>query len=139
MGIEWQELKDHFAFVGPVAFANVRQPQRPASASSSKGASPAPGTGVGEIRYDFPAHTRQAMATLNGSSLQGFRITLQLDQTSKDGTKLIVYGLAPGIEWQEMKDHFAQIGVVAYANVTSRGPGSAKGGGKGGGKFGGKR
>merc|ERR1719507_1396909 len=76
------------------------------------------------------------MIELHGSTLQGHQITLQMDQTSKDNTKLIVYGLAPGIEWQEMKDPFSRIGVVAYANVTSRGPGTAACGKKGGGKKG---
>jgi len=126
LDINWQELKDHFSLAGTVAFANIRPPTAPVDMRNA-----AADGGVGEVRYDSPADTRTAMMQLNGSTLHGYRLSLQLDATSKDGTKLIVYGIAPGVEWQEMKDHFGQIGVVAYANVNTRIL-SSKGTGKGG-------
>merc|ERR1712151_1421811 len=57
----------------------------------------------------------------------------RLDPHSKDNTRLIVTGIPPGMEWQELKDHFKPIGRVAHANVKG---GSGKGGkgGKGGGE-----
>jgi len=126
LNINWQELKDHFSLAGIVAFANIRPPTAPVDMRNA-----AADGGVGEVRYDSPVDTRMAMMQLNGSTLHGYRLSLQLDATSKDGTKLIVYGIAPGVEWQEMKDHFGQIGVVAYANVNTRTL-SSKGTGKGG-------
>mmetsp|Transcript_5415 Transcript_5415/g.10174 ORF Transcript_5415/g.10174 Transcript_5415/m.10174 type:complete len:578 (-) Transcript_5415:141-1874(-) len=115
LDINWQELKDHFSLAGPVAFANIGPPSAPVDMRNA-----AVDGGVGEVRYDSPADTRMAMMQLHGSTLHGYQLSLQLDATSKDGTKLIVYGIAPGVEWQEMKDHFGQIGVVAYANVNTR-------------------
>jgi len=120
LGIEWQEVKDHFSQCGHVSFASVRLPPLGPAAQAQKIPPPIPGTGIGEVRYDSPADTRRAVMQLNGSLLNGYPITLQMDATSKDGTKLIVYGIAPGVEWQEMKDHFGRIGVVAFANITSK-------------------
>merc|ERR1719387_2757788 len=83
-------------------------------------------------------HTQQALAMLNGSSLGGSTIKVALDQTSIDGTKLIVTGVPPGIEWQELKDHFGQIGKVAFAGIQQGGKGGSKGFptlGKGGNDF----
>merc|ERR1719499_2349764 len=71
----------------------------------------------GEIRYDNPMCAQQALAGLQGTELNGAQITIGQDVTSKDGTKLWVTGIAPGTSWQELKDHFAQAGQVAFANV----------------------
>merc|ERR550532_162820 len=37
--------------------------------------------------------------------------------SSHDGTKLVVYGLPVGVQWQQLKDHFAQCGLVNFANL----------------------
>lgn len=117
-GVSWQELKAHFCqAVGKVAYANV-------SPSGAGGAA----TQVGEVRYDDPAHTSQAFQTLNGSNLRGSIISLNYSPGSADQSKLIVHGIPLGTGWQELKDHFSQIGQVAFANVFT-----PKGGGKGGG------
>merc|ERR1719162_2971755 len=50
--------------------------------------------------------------------------------TSQDGSKLIVKGIPPGVEWQELKDHFASLGQVAFADVKGAGKGKHKGVGK---------
>eukprot|EP00747_Dinoflagellata_sp_TGD_P164563 gnl/TRDRNA2_/TRDRNA2_184657_c0_seq1.p1 gnl/TRDRNA2_/TRDRNA2_184657_c0~~gnl/TRDRNA2_/TRDRNA2_184657_c0_seq1.p1 ORF type:complete len:240 (+),score=52.32 gnl/TRDRNA2_/TRDRNA2_184657_c0_seq1:70-789(+) len=84
----------------------------------------------GEIRYDDPSHAQQAMNMLNGSMLAGSQISIEFDMSSKDSTKLIVHGIPPGIQWQELKDHFKVIGTVAYSGIKGD---NNKGGGKGGG------
>merc|ERR1719329_1871186 len=91
---------------------------------------------IGEIRYDNPLHAQMAVAMLNGSAFNGGMITVNWDMNSKDGTKLIVEGIPPGTEWQELKDHFAQMGTVAFAGVKGAAKGKGKGGDVGGG-FGG--
>merc|ERR1719491_2760848 len=88
---------------------------------------------VGEIRYDDPMHAQMAVSDLNGSTFSGSTITVRLDTKSKDGTKLVVEGVPSGTEWQELKDHFSQMGTVAFAGVK----GAAKGNGKGGDPWGG--
>lgn len=116
-GTGWQELKDHFAQIGtPVAFAALK-------GADNHG-------GKGEVRYDNPEHAQIAVSTLNGSTLGGSQIAVALDHNSQDGSKLTVTGIPPHIEWQDLKDHFAQVGQVAFANV---GEGKGKGKGKGGG------
>lgn len=79
-----------------------------------------------EIRYDDPTHTAQAIQSLNGSSIKGGQITVQLDPRSKDGTKLVVSGIPAGLHWKAVKDHFGQIGTVAFAGPKD------ESGGKGG-------
>eukprot|EP00927_Polykrikos_kofoidii_P008446 TRINITY_DN13500_c0_g1_i1.p1 TRINITY_DN13500_c0_g1~~TRINITY_DN13500_c0_g1_i1.p1 ORF type:complete len:352 (-),score=80.47 TRINITY_DN13500_c0_g1_i1:61-1116(-) len=107
-GTEWQELKDHFAVIGNVAFANVNGVQTRGQKFR------------GEVRFETTIGAAQALSLLQGSSLMGSTITLDADPTSKDGTKLIVTGIAPGTGWQELKDHFAQVGhPLAFANVSS--------------------
>lgn len=113
-GSGWQELKDHFSQAGPVAYAGI---------VNKAGTGPV----TGEVRYDNPEHAKMAMSMLNGSTLRGAQISLLPAQGSVDGSKLIVNGMSPGTEWQELKDHFAQIGQVAFAQVS----GGSKGGGKG--------
>jgi len=118
---EWQELKDFFAQHGHTPIF--------AGTSSSSG-----GSVSAEVRFDDPQHAQGALQLLNGSILGGAEIKVILDATSSDGSKLRVTGIPPGLEWQEVKDHFAQCGTVAFVNVD--GEKGAKGGniGKGSGK-----
>jgi len=116
-GTEWQEVKDHFGQIGTIAFAE-------AYSSDNKL--------KGEIRYDDPSHAQIAMATLNGSLLQGSPISIEFDMGSRDNSRLIVHGIPAGCEWQELKDHFKTIGTVAFSDIKgAKGKGK---GGKGGGK-----
>jgi len=115
-GIEWQELKDHFKQCGTVAFVQVND-------GKAKGG--------GEVRFDDAATAQHAVDTLNGSNLGGANITVMLDMNSQDRTKLIIGNIPPGIEWQELKDHFKQCGTVAFVKVNDEGKGKGKGGGKG--------
>merc|ERR1719265_2825144 len=72
---------------------------------------------IGEVRFDDPNAALAAAAALNGSDMNGSIITVDMDPLSKDGSKLKVSGIPPGAEWQELKDHFAPFGVVAFADV----------------------
>mmetsp|Transcript_12889 Transcript_12889/g.22272 ORF Transcript_12889/g.22272 Transcript_12889/m.22272 type:complete len:416 (-) Transcript_12889:66-1313(-) len=124
--VQWQELKDHFAQAGgDVLFAEV-------SAGTAMG-----GEMTGEVRFEDAEAANTALTSMNGSFLGGGRIFIQTDPTSHDGTKLIVRGVQPGVEWQELKDHFGSVGTVAFCTIKPA-PGSAvlapaKGIGKNGG------
>jgi RNA recognition motif-containing protein len=123
---QWQELKDHFATIGQVAFANVKPPTGFGGGFGGfdMGKGCGGGVGMGEVRFDDPSLVHAAVQSLDGSDLGGSAITVRIDQTSKDGSKVIVSGIPPGVDWQRLKDHFSSVGQVAYASV--------KGGGKGG-------
>jgi len=83
---------------------------------------------VGLIRYDDPMSAQHALETLNGSYLMGSPITVEVDPSSAEGTKLVVHGVPGGCAWQELKDHFKECGVVAYAGFRED-AGSFGGGG----------
>lgn len=120
-GAAWQELKDHFASVGTVLHADTT-PLIPGQ------------TITGEVRFEDPQHAQLALKTLNGSLLGPNQIFIALDQLSTDKTKLAISGISPTTDWQELKDHFASMGTIAYADVHKQQGG---GKGKGAGKFGG--
>jgi len=129
-GVGWQELKDHFKEAG-LAIAFVDLGTRGATkGGATAGMGGMGGVGTGEVRYDEPNHAALAVKRLNGSFFMGAQIFVTLDERSKDRSKLIVSGIPPGAQWQELKDHFKVIGNVAHASV-----GGAKAGGKGGGMF----
>ena len=66
------------------------------------------------------ATAQQAMAVLQGATMEDSQSTIALDSTSKDMTKLSITGVPAGAGWQELKDHFAQAGmVVAYAGFKA--------------------
>eukprot|EP00927_Polykrikos_kofoidii_P059228 TRINITY_DN5435_c0_g2_i1.p1 TRINITY_DN5435_c0_g2~~TRINITY_DN5435_c0_g2_i1.p1 ORF type:complete len:375 (-),score=66.26 TRINITY_DN5435_c0_g2_i1:86-1210(-) len=106
-GTGWQELKDHFQEAGhPTVFACI---------VSSNASGPC----LGEVRYDNAEHAKEAMTSLNGSQIGNSQVFVMAAPGSVDGTKLVVQGLAPGTPWQEVKDHFAQIGPVAFCQVVA--------------------
>eukprot|EP00933_Yihiella_yeosuensis_P081193 TRINITY_DN94754_c0_g1_i1.p1 TRINITY_DN94754_c0_g1~~TRINITY_DN94754_c0_g1_i1.p1 ORF type:complete len:566 (+),score=132.85 TRINITY_DN94754_c0_g1_i1:66-1700(+) len=128
--VEWQELKDHFSQCGTVAFANTGN-QR--AKGAGKGYQPAPlppgSPPVGEVRFTNPEDASAAIVQFNGSEFLGKIISVQADQSSTDGSKLLIYDLPDEAQWQELKDHFGSVGRVAYAGI--RGGSGGKGGGKG--------
>mmetsp|Transcript_97595 Transcript_97595/g.271522 ORF Transcript_97595/g.271522 Transcript_97595/m.271522 type:complete len:545 (+) Transcript_97595:100-1734(+) len=110
--VDCEELKAHFSGVGAVIYAGP--PKKP----GGKG----PANGIGEVRYETPEEAQQAVSVLNGSVIEGATISAMLDQSSKDNSKLIITGLPSGLQWQELKDHCAQGGRVAYVNVKQGPP-----------------
>jgi len=74
-------------------------------------------TGQGEVRYSNALEAQTAIATLSGTDFKGSRITVGVDMTSQDGTKVWITGIPLGTSWQELKEHFTWAGAVAFANV----------------------
>merc|ERR1719464_616561 len=127
--IQWQDLKDQCKQVGSVAYCNVRHMGGSGEVpGETPYQAPAHASHEGEVRYDAVEHTQLAMTQLNGSVLGGAQIWVRLDANSKDGTRLIVSGIPSHVQWQELKDHFATIGQVAFAEIR-KGKGKGKGGG----------
>lgn len=134
-GTEWQEVKDFFGQIGAVLFSEAFNPNVKQT---------------GEIRYEDPGHADQALKMLNGSMLGGSPISIEPDNSQcwdgspSSNTRLIVRGIPLGIAWQELKDHFKQVGPVAFGDIqggkgSKGGKGKGKDSGKGGcGKEGGK-
>merc|ERR1740121_1527389 len=123
-GFEWQELKDLLtrATGATPEFADTTASRGPAAAA--------------EVRFENEADAMQAVQLLNGTSIGGGELTVTLDEGSQDRTRLIVSGVPPGVEWQELKDHFGQVGTVAYANIPKPGQKGGKGANGKGGDFG---
>eukprot|EP00435_Cladocopium_sp_Y103_P048566 s975_g14.t1 len=72
-----------------------------------------------EVRFDNPDDALEALARSNGSLIHGYQVSVELDPGSMDQSKLRVAGLPPGMQWQEVKDHFSQFGRVGFAQVRS--------------------
>lgn len=128
-GAHWNDLKQHFGQVGPVAYAAVPQGDMGAAVSSTQGKKPQPKVisgmaGAGEVRYVNSTHAQAALQSLAGLTLRGQPITITVDPKSQDETKLMVSDLPEGVDWKELRDHFAQFGEVAYAGVL--GPGEVR-------------
>jgi hypothetical protein len=49
--------------------------------------------------------------------MRGQPIFVKQDLTFQDGTKVLVTGMPAGLGWQELKDHFAQVGDVQFTNI----------------------
>lgn len=116
-GADWQELKDHFSQVGPVAYAGILNKNAAHNAAFGGCGGPL----AGEVRFESAEHSQAAVQMLHGSMLGSAIIQVSFSPSSADGTKLLVQGLAPGTAWQELKDHFSQIGPVAFAQVLGAG------------------
>merc|ERR1740116_274113 len=86
------------------------------------------GGGMGEVRFQLAESASVAVQALNGSMIMGQQITVTPDVSSKDGTKVLVSGLGPGVGWQELKDHFGQAGAIAFADLKKGGGAAAMGG-----------
>mmetsp|Transcript_148588 Transcript_148588/g.386345 ORF Transcript_148588/g.386345 Transcript_148588/m.386345 type:complete len:366 (+) Transcript_148588:871-1968(+) len=54
---------------------------------------------------------------LDGTNLGGGTLAVQLDQRSKDATKIQVRGVPANLDWGTLKSHFERCGKVEYANV----------------------
>lgn len=82
----------------------------------------------GEVRFRAAEAAQRAVQHLNQSLYLDKQISVALDPMSPDGTKVVVTNMPAGIAWQELKDHFGQVGEVHYANI---GRTADIGGGKG--------
>lgn len=71
----------------------------------------------GEVRYRDPEAAARAVRELNGSVVSGNAIKVMLDPNAQDGTKVVISNMPAGMAWQDLKDHFVQLGHVHYANI----------------------
>lgn len=137
----WQSLKDHFKVAGEIEYASVlKTPQ-----GQSKG--------CGMVDYKTNGEAQQAVALLDGSTLDGRVITVKLDVEGKkrqfeirqtgappvpQGRQLFQVGdheckrvfvgnLAYDTNWQALKDHFTSVGSVELASVLLRPDRTSKG------------
>lgn len=131
VGTLHEELRDHFSGAGIVLF--VGPPWRPnvhPSWPTSGGAGGTPEHSVAEVRYESPEEAQRAVEFLDGSELEGVKVSAMLDQSSKDGSKILVTQLPAGVQWQTVKDYCSQGGQVAYVNMrrpANQGPRTASG------------
>eukprot|EP00927_Polykrikos_kofoidii_P072556 TRINITY_DN6865_c0_g1_i1.p1 TRINITY_DN6865_c0_g1~~TRINITY_DN6865_c0_g1_i1.p1 ORF type:complete len:859 (-),score=142.58 TRINITY_DN6865_c0_g1_i1:92-2668(-) len=131
-----QVLVEHFSQVGTVAWTGMRIGGQPVKDYNEQGIpipgqTPAPAPEVeiqppaapviGEVRYTEAAFAHQAIQMYNGTIFNGVQISVVLDRMAKDGTRVLVMGLPPGTFWKDLKDHFAQVGSVAFAGIKPTG------------------
>jgi len=112
-GYAWQDLKDVMKQAGSVIRADVLFQD---------------GTTVGIVEFASVADARVAIATLNNVNISQHIVTLQFHNNApaeirhvRDTAsvrKVYVGQLAWGVAWQDLKDHFKQIGVVTRADVA---------------------
>eukprot|EP00401_Gymnodinium_catenatum_P026638 CAMPEP_0117510154 /NCGR_PEP_ID=MMETSP0784-20121206/27844_1 /TAXON_ID=39447 /ORGANISM="" /LENGTH=839 /DNA_ID=CAMNT_0005305783 /DNA_START=111 /DNA_END=2626 /DNA_ORIENTATION=+ len=76
---------------------------------------------VGEVRFTDPAHAQTAIMQLNGSQLGNRTVQVVLDRMCRDSTRVLVLGLEEGTPWQNLKDHFAHIGPIAFSGLKING------------------
>merc|ERR1712159_495050 len=60
------------------------------------------GQGAGEVRFANPSAAQLALSTLQGSLLKGSQITISVDSTSKDASKVLVGNLGAGTSWTDL-------------------------------------
>eukprot|EP00930_Biecheleria_cincta_P033239 TRINITY_DN23011_c0_g1_i1.p1 TRINITY_DN23011_c0_g1~~TRINITY_DN23011_c0_g1_i1.p1 ORF type:complete len:635 (-),score=125.90 TRINITY_DN23011_c0_g1_i1:97-2001(-) len=118
-GTAWQDLKSAFGDYGAVMFAGIAKSGKGSQSSQGRGGRP---TRTGEVRYETPEEADAAIASLDGADMNGFPITMVADRSSKDSTKVVVSGIPPGVDWQDLKEFCLQAGNVAYAKVMDAGP-----------------
>lgn len=136
-------LYAHFTSAGPVVFANV---------VSRDGRS----RGFGFVEYEHAETAQRACEMLDGSELDGREIRVNISTVAErrprrddgfeprerrefaprepreprarpDGVQVFVGNLAWGTSWQDLKDHFKQVGFVVSADVVKGPDGRSRG------------
>ncbi|CAE7596031.1 unnamed protein product, partial [Symbiodinium pilosum] len=129
-GARAEDLKESFGVFGRIQYAGVdggRFPPPPRATAPMGGFAgrgdgygarrPVFGVGRGTVRFETAEMAEEAVSALDGQELRGATISARLDPSSKDGSKIFVDGLEPSVEWQDLKDFCAQVGVVAFVKV----------------------
>ena len=129
--VSWQDLKDHFKQVGPVMHADVMM--EPGSTRSK---------GCGIVTFNNARDAKTAIQTLHDTDLKGRLIFVREDREgggggamgggkggggggAMGGTSVYVGNLSWEVSWQDLKDHFKQVGPVLHADVMLE-PGSTR-------------
>eukprot|EP00747_Dinoflagellata_sp_TGD_P218809 gnl/TRDRNA2_/TRDRNA2_91014_c0_seq1.p1 gnl/TRDRNA2_/TRDRNA2_91014_c0~~gnl/TRDRNA2_/TRDRNA2_91014_c0_seq1.p1 ORF type:complete len:483 (+),score=85.23 gnl/TRDRNA2_/TRDRNA2_91014_c0_seq1:46-1449(+) len=125
----WQDLKDHFKPVGKVVYSDVMKDYDGRS------------KGCGIVEFETPEDASHAISSMQDSVLGGRPINVREDREDRDlkpsrqsdsygvkvGRRCYVGNLDFKTNWQDLKDHFKQIGHVAYADVMRDIDGRSKG------------
>lgn len=124
-GVSWMDLKDHFADVGTVISANLREigPNAPGKGGGKAGEKKRKAEEVkltGVLKFEDDKHLAKAATKLSGSRIGKAQITVEQHATK---SKLLVYGLSSKVTWQQLFDHFSSIGAVSFADI--KGPDGA--------------
>eukprot|EP00929_Paragymnodinium_shiwhaense_P028204 TRINITY_DN16401_c0_g1_i1.p1 TRINITY_DN16401_c0_g1~~TRINITY_DN16401_c0_g1_i1.p1 ORF type:complete len:1311 (-),score=236.74 TRINITY_DN16401_c0_g1_i1:72-4004(-) len=129
--VTWQGLKAHFLDVGKVAYTRVGRSfeelaeVRKQFVVANRGTySPGFGTTgeggfgkVGEVCFEGAGAAARAADALAGSSLLGQEIQLRVDSSSDAQNWLFVENLPVNATYKHLREHFSEIGRVAYARV----------------------
>jgi len=113
----WQDLKDHCRAAGNVDQATIL--------TGSDGRS----IGCGVVVYQHPKEAARAIRELQDSELNGRPMYLREDRgkNEKLGSQLFVGNLSFDTSWQDLKDHFREIGKVEHVEVMEHPDGRKKG------------
>ena len=138
----WQDLKDHFKTIGPVAHAEIIE-QRDGRSK-----------GCGIVEYQYSSDASKAIDELNDTELMGRQVFVREDRIGRQDrsnndyrrnngrddrsrgdlrgassggeTKLFVNNLDFSTRWQELKDHFRSCNIK-HADVMTGPDGRSKG------------
>jgi len=127
----WQDLKDHCRAAGNVDQATIL--------TGSDGKS----IGCGVVVYQHPKEASRAIRELQNSRLNGRPMHLREDRVQSggkggrggsrfedkvsSGCQLFVGNLSFDTSWQELKDHFREVGEVEHVDVMEHSDGRKKG------------
>jgi RNA recognition motif-containing protein len=132
--VSWQDLKDHFKSVGPVAHADVML--EPGTTRSK---------GCGLVTFANARDAATAITRLHDTELKGRLIFVREDRESPavgasmmqrggfgqaqslDGCKVFVGNLPRETTWMDLKDMFREAGNVMRADIAQTADGSSKG------------
>jgi hypothetical protein len=66
--------------------------------------------GWGEVKFENAFGASNAVSKMNQTNMLGSTLSVMLDP--KDDTNIIVEGVSAYAEWQDLKDHFADVGAI---------------------------
>eukprot|EP00927_Polykrikos_kofoidii_P076068 TRINITY_DN7279_c0_g1_i1.p1 TRINITY_DN7279_c0_g1~~TRINITY_DN7279_c0_g1_i1.p1 ORF type:complete len:859 (+),score=135.60 TRINITY_DN7279_c0_g1_i1:328-2577(+) len=68
-----------------------------------------------EVRFFSSDSAKHAVQTFNGAILNGMQIHVAIDPACPE--RVLVTNMPAGVSWQELKDHFSQVGEVQFSNI----------------------
>lgn len=129
--VQWKDLKDHMRQAGNVIHVDVMG--EPSGRSK----------GCAIVEYATPHEAQSAIASMNDTELDGRLIFVREDREtgggggnappngsvsgSTNGSVVYVGNLSWQVKWQDLKDHFKQVGHVLHADIMEDHNGRSKG------------
>lgn len=83
--------------------------------------------GFGIVTYTTPEAATRAISELDGSVINDRTINVRENQPHQPSPTIFVGNLAWEVTWQELKDHFRQVGEIVHADVLKDYNGVSKG------------